>query len=211
MKINFIILLSFIFSNFSFCQNEKLVAQDSSFTLLKNAAHDIGFCIYHSSKNHCTDHEGEYAKRAENTPEDEETFYFEIKKAWAQNRLDKWAELQEQPVEDYMILFDVGQKSALEKQEEETINSYRGFVIINLTDTIDFSFRKKNIGELSMTIKSKNEFALMENFLWREFMSGRLGRFNPNIEFELIGKNAKSGFQNFKEKFHQFQKNKTKE
>ncbi len=207
MKINLIIFFSLFLSNFSFCQNEKLATQDSSFILLKNAAHDIGFCIYHSSQNHCTDHSDEFAKRDKNTPEDEETFYFEMKKGWAQNRLDEWGKQQEQSVEDFLILFDVAQRHSLDTLEAgQTTNSYRGFVLIDLTDTIDFTFNKKNKGESIMTIKSDGKNALMENFLWREFMSGRLGRFNPKIELMLIGENAKTNFEKFKEAFLVFQK-----
>jgi hypothetical protein len=208
MKFKFILFIFLLFSNLSFSQNEDSTIQDSSsWIVLKNAAHKIGFCIYHPSKNYCSDHSNEFAERDKNTPEDEETYYFEMKKEWAQNRLDKWAERHEQPVENLLILFDVSQKHSLNKSEpEKTINSDRGFVWIDLTDTIDFTFHKKNKGESMMMIKSDGKNALMENFLWREFMTGRLGRFNPKIDFKLIGENRKTGFEKFKEAFFIFQK-----
>ena len=206
MKLQLIILLSLLIANFSFCQNEKTTEQDSTWVTLKSTAHEIGFCIYHPSKNHCTDHSGEFAEREKTTTEDLDTYYFEMKKEWAQNRLEEWGKRQEQPAEDFLILFDVSQKSLSEKLEKETINSYRGFVLIDLTDTIDFTFHKKNKGESMMMIKSDGENALMENFLWREFMTGRLGRFNPKIDFKLLGKNRKTGFEKFKEAFFIFQK-----
>ncbi len=212
MKFKFILFIFLLFSNLSFSQNEDSTIQDSSsWIVLKNAAHKIGFCIYHPSKNHCTDHSNKFAERDKNTPEDEETYYFEMKKEWAQNRLDKWAERHEQPVENFLILFDVSQKHSLNKSEpEKTINSYRGFVLIDLTDTIDFTFHQKNKGESMMMIKSDGKNALMENFLWREFMTRRLGRFNPKIDFKLIGENRKTDFEKFKEAFFIFQKEKNK-
>ena len=57
-----------------------------------------------------------------------------------------------------------------------------------------------------MTIESDGKNALMENILWREFMTGRLGRFSPIINFKLIGKNVESDFEKFKEAFFKFQK-----
>lgn len=208
MKCILLILCSLLSSNLSFCQNERTMKQDSSsWIALKNTAHQIGFCIYHPSRNYCTDHSGELAKREKENTEDLDVYYFEMKKEWAQNRLDEWAKRQEQPVEDFLILFDVSQKHSLDKSEpEKTINSYRGFVLIDLTDTIDYSFHKKNKGESMMMIKSDGKNALMENFLWREFMTGRLGRYTQKIDFKLIGKNAKSDFERFKETFLNFQK-----
>jgi hypothetical protein len=43
-----------------------------------------------------------------------------------------------------------------------------------------------------MTIESSGKNALMENVLWREFMTGRLDRFSPIIEFSLVGKNTET-------------------
>lgn len=208
MKYNLLILCFLLFSNLSFSQNEESTKQDSSsWIVLKNAAHEIGFCIFHPSQNHCTDHLGELAKREKASPDDIEVHYFEMKKEWAQNRLDKWAERQNQPVEDFLILFDISQKHSLDRSEPEKItNSYRGFVLMDLTNTIDFTFHKKNKSESIMMIKSDEKNALMENFLWREFMTGRLGRFNSEINFKLFGGNRKTGFENFKDAFSTFQK-----
>ena len=73
-------------------------------------------------------------------------------------------------------------KNSLEKKEE-TINLFYGFVLIDLTDTIDFTFHKKDLNQSIIIIKSDGENALMRNTLWREFMTGRLGHF-----FQKIGR-----------------------
>lgn len=205
MKFKFVFFLSIIFLNLSCSQQKRIIQQDStSWDSLKNAAHQIGFCIYHSSHNHCTDHSDEFAKREKETPDDMDTYYFEMKKEWAENRLDEWSKRQEQPVENFLILFDVAQDFSLEKTKPETYNSFKGFILIDLTDSIEFVFFNKN----KIIIKSDEKNALMENTLWREFMTGRLGRFSPSIDFDLIGKNAEADFENFKKAFLFFQKKK---
>lgn len=64
-----------------------------------------------------------------------------------------------------------------------------------MTDTIDFTFQKKDLNLSMMTIESDGKNALMENVLWREFMTGRLGRLSPIIEFSLVEKNAETDFE----------------
>ncbi len=204
MKYLIFIFCSLLFSNHSFGQNKKTTSQDSSWIAFKNTAHQIGFCIYHSSKNHCTDHSDEFFKREKETPEDFDTYYFEMKKEWAKNRLDEWEKRQIQPAEDFLILYDVAQNFSLEKTKTETYNLFQGFILIDLTDSIEFVFSNNNNPE--MIIKSKGKNALMENTLWREYMSGRLGRFSKKIDFKLIGKNAEADFEKFKEAFLLFQK-----
>lgn len=207
MKLKLVIFLSFIFSNFSFCQSEKSNLSDSiAWESLKIVAHEIGFCIYHSSEKHCAEHSGELTKREKTASPDLEVFYFEMKKEWAEKRLTEWSKRQEQPVENFLILFDVAQSKPSEETETETFNLFRGFVLIDLTDTIDFVFLEKKQARNKMAIKSDGQNALMENVLWREFMTGRLGRFSNHIEFGLIGKNAETDFEKFKKAFLIFQK-----
>lgn len=205
MKYITIILLAVSFPIFSFSQNEKLLQQDSSWLNLKTTAHQIGFCIYHSSQNHCVEHANEFAKRKKTSPEDIEVHYFEMKKEWAESRLNKWAERQGQPVDNFMIFFDVAQKSSLERTDHETVSSYFGFVIIDLTDSIYFNLQKIENNKSKITIASDDENAMMENFLWREFMTRRLGRYSGQIDFKLIGKNTESDFENFKKAFLKYQ------
>jgi|GEM_PF-1164316 hypothetical protein len=204
MKDKIVIILFYFFSNITFGQTEDKI--NSNWNNFKNAAHQIGFCIYHSSKNHCTDHSDELAEREKKETEDFDGYYFEMKKEWAQNRLQEWEKRQEQPAENFLILFDVAQKKSFEKSATETFNLFRGFILIDLTDTIDFTFQKKDLNLSMMTIESDGKNALMENILWREFMTGRLGRFSPIINFKLIGKNVESDFEKFKEAFFKFQK-----
>ena len=204
MKSKIIIILLCFFSNIAFGQTVNKI--NSDWNDLKKAAHQIGFCVFQSDQEICDEHKNELAKREKTAPEDQEVYYFEMKKEWAQNRLTKWSERQEQPIEDFIILFDVAQKSSLEKSTTETFNLFRGFILMDLTDTIDFTFHKKDLNQSMMNIESDEKNALMENALWREFMTGRLGRFSQRIDFKLFGKNAAIDFENFKEAFFVFQK-----
>jgi len=91
-----------------------------------------------------------------------DTYYFEMKKEWAENRLDEWSKRQEQPVENFLILFDVAQDFSLEKTKPETYNSFKGFILIDLTDSIEFVFFNKNkIIIKSLFIFSKKEITLL--------------------------------------------------
>lgn len=204
MKFHLSLFLILSCVKISFCQT---TSPDSLAWLnLNNAAHQIGFCIYHPSKSHCKNHSNELAKREKTAPVDLDVYYFEIKKEWAQDRLNDWSERQAQPAENFLILFDIAQNKPSEKSETETFNLFRGFVLIDLTDTIDFTFQKKDLNQSMMSIESDEKNALMENTLWREFMTGRLGRFSPKIEFELMGKNVETDFEKFKDTFLFFQK-----
>ncbi|MFK8006540.1 MAG: hypothetical protein AB8H03_09220 [Saprospiraceae bacterium] len=203
MKSKIVFVIFSFLANLTFGQTRNNI--NSDWNGLKNAAHQIGFCIYHPSKKHCKDHSNELTKREKSAPEDLDIYYFEMKKEWAQNRLNKWSEQQAQPTENFLILFDIAQNKPSEKLATETFNLFRGFVLIDLTDSIQFIFSKKEKNK--MTIKSDGKNALMENTLWREFMTGRLGRFSNNIEFDLIGKNAESDFEDFRKAFLFFQKN----
>lgn len=204
MKSKIIIILFYFSSNITFGQTVNNI--NSDWDDLKKAAHQIGFCLFHSDQKICTEHKNELAKREKTAPADMEVFYFEMKKEWAQNRLNKWSERQSQPTEDFLIFFDVAQYKPSEESETKTFNLYRGFILMDLTDTIDFTFHKKDLNQSMMTIESDGKNALMENVLWREFMTGRLGRFSQRIDFKLIGKNAESDFEKFKEAFFIFQK-----
>ncbi|MFT6321580.1 MAG: hypothetical protein ACJAT4_002510 [Granulosicoccus sp.] len=62
---------------------------NSNWNNFKNAAHQIGFCIYHSNQKICADHKNELAKREKTPPADLDIYYFEMKKEWAQNRLQE--------------------------------------------------------------------------------------------------------------------------
>ncbi|MFK7773472.1 MAG: hypothetical protein AB8F94_15085 [Saprospiraceae bacterium] len=206
MKSKIIIILLYFFSNITFGQTVPKI--NSDWNDLKKAVHQIGFCVFHSNQKICAEHKNELTEREKTAPADMEVYYFEMKKEWAQNRLNKWSERQAQPAEDFIILFDVAQYKPSEKSETETFNLFRGFVLIDLTDTIDFAFHKKDLNQSMMSIESEGKNALMENVLWREFMTGRLGRFSQKIDFKLLGKNAEADFEKFKEAFLFFQKEK---
>lgn len=191
--------------NLTFSQNNN--SQDSLvWENLKTASLQIGFDVFHAAHDYSSAFPNELNKREKNSPPDEEVYYFELKKEWAQTRIKKWATQHDQPINNFLILFDVAQKSSLEKEKDEMVSNYQGFILIDLTDTINLSLQEKEKNTSTITIQSDGENALMENFLWREFMTHRLGRYNPMIQFDLIGKEHQMAFEQFKSAFLAFQR-----
>lgn len=153
------------------------------------------------------EHDGEYERLRAITPEDEEVDYFELKEAWAKQRIKTWAERQKINPNHYLILFDINQGNRWEeKKPHNVINRYGGFSIFNLKDKISFQSKQKSKNELTCSIHSDVKDSILENFHWREFMTHRLGRLGDKIEFELEGENVKILFEEFEKGFLVFQK-----
>ncbi len=194
MKLSF--LLALLFSFLSFFQNQ------SDWENLKNAAHQLGFCVYRIDETYCKEHIGEYEKRQARGKEEEgEVHYFELKENWAKKRIQKFSSFHERSAKDFLMLFDVQQGPLPDSPDSY---SYHGFIIIDLKNEINFIQIREDAKTAKCFIQSPNEYTMMENTLWREFMSGRLGIFSKKIHFFTNNTDTKY-YGRFKTAFKKYQ------
>lgn len=175
---------------------------------LKEASHAIGFCVYNTDMPFCNDHELEKEKREQAASKDDEVFYFIMKKEWAAPRVAKWAQRQHKTPSSGLILFDIrqGKKPANVTRPQRPYNS---FLLLSLSDSIAFNaWRTHDEYTAAFIVNSPGEQSMLENGLWREFMTGRLGRLVDKATFNIVvdgGVNSK--YQQFQQAFENFQQN----
>lgn len=192
-----------IFSFFNFKSCEKKTNQ---WELLKDAAHEIGLCVYNSQETFCTAHNNERSKReASVNIEEEDVYYFEMKEEWVKKRIEDRAGFEKRPSKEYLVLFDIKQGAFMYKDSSIVEQSMSNFLMINLKDNFLFSKRNRSDYYLECFIESDREASILENFLWREYMSGRKGRLMELTSFALINHKEKVLFDKFCEMFYAFQ------
>jgi hypothetical protein len=189
-----------LFNFKSYSQTEK--SNDKSWLSFKNAAHRIGFCIYHIHQEICKEH-SQIKNELEKISEPEsDVYYFKLHHLWAKKRLADWAESKASKSEDYFILFDIDQNSFKQLLDStKTSNSYKMFSIFDLKDKFEFKMRWG-----TFYISSNRANSILTNTLWREFMSNRLGRLDSEIKISLSGTNTLNDYHNFKDAFIKFLK-----
>ena len=198
----FIMIVSF-FNLKSYSQTKK--PNDESWISLKNAAHSIGFCVYHVQQEPCNKHsqiKSEFEKVSE--PESD-VYYFLLNPEWAKNRLTDWAESKAPIPEDYFMLFDIDQNSFKQLYDStKTSNSYKMFSVFDLRDKFKFKTSRETDSSLTFYLTSNSVNSVLINTLWREYMSNRTGRLDYKIKISLSGINALNDYNNFKEAFIKF-------
>lgn len=196
------IITAFVFSK-SYAQSKKAV--DQRWNLLQEAAHKIGFCMYQVNRKICNKH-SEIKHQLEKISEPEsDIYYFEIKSSWANKRLRDWAKTKKSNSADYLMLFDIDQKSSKKLSDStKTSNSYVKFSIFDLKYKYQFKVRQKTASNVTFYISSNTKQSILTNTMWREFFSNRSGRIDTKIKISLSGKNAFNDYSNFKETFMKF-------
>jgi hypothetical protein len=188
--------MKLLFSLFLF--SSLCYAQNNNWDKLKKSAHSIGFCIYNINEPHCNKHEATLKKYEENAKEDEDVYYFLLKEDWAKKRLTEWAEQQQGNLKTHILLFDINQGFKY-RNELNSPKANSRFYILDLKDELTLKIGYKRY---SLTISHNNEPNILENSLWREFMSGRLGLLKKKIEFNAFSKSKpKKRLKVFKKRF----------
>ncbi len=174
---------------------------------LKVAAHQIGFCVYNTEMPFCNEHHAEKLKRQQEAGE-EEVDYFVMTEEWASQRISKWSERQKRDRESGVILFDIrqGKHPAGVTSNRKPYNS---FVLFSLSDSIHFrNPRIISAHGAMVTVTCKEQGVILENVLWREFMTGRLGRLVKSTSFNILTKSdVKLEYQKFQDAFKAFADN----
>ncbi|WP_340077527.1 hypothetical protein [Leptobacterium sp. I13] len=195
---------SFLFFTISMLSQEK----NQEWQQLKEAAHAIGYCTYHSNMSYCNEHIPEKNKREKKANKDEDVYYFLMEEEWATTRVKEWATKQQNDPENYLIMFDILQGESINGQK--TIQKpYNSFFILNLTDPIVIGLSSNMDGSIArVSIKVRNNNGLiLENTLWREFISNRTGLIQKNISFTIHSENqAKESLHAFMNALNEFNK-----
>ncbi|WP_452596658.1 hypothetical protein [Pontimicrobium sp. MEBiC01747] len=189
-----LILSLILFSSLSYAQN-------NNWAKLKKSAHAIGFCIYNINEAYCNEHKAILNKHE--GEEDEEVHYFLMKEKWAKKRITDWAQQQKSHAKTHILLFDINQGFKYKNKLNNKKTNNR-FYIIDLKDQLilKIGYKKYNI-----TI-SNNKPNILENSLWREFMSGRLGLLKKRIEFNAFSKSKPNRhLKKFKKHFISYRTN----
>ncbi|MFD0864075.1 hypothetical protein ACFQ1M_17810 [Sungkyunkwania multivorans] len=150
-------------------------------TGLKDAAHDIGFCVFHLDMPFCDAHIEELERRQEEAGEDTDVYYFLMKEKWASKRIIDWAQRFEHDGKDGLLLFDIRQNRS-PKNSKHYEKSSNNFMLFSLKDSIQFApARRLSEDKVIVTVLAEKDATILENVLWREFMSGRLGLLSKKI------------------------------
>jgi hypothetical protein len=196
------IIASFFFSE-SYAQSKK--STDEKWNLLQDSAHKIGFCIYQVNRGFCNKHSDIKHQLEKISEPESDIYYFEMKSSWANKRLHELAKTKKSNSADYLMLFDIDQKSTKKLQDStKTSNSYVKFSVFDLKYKYQFKDRQKTVSNVAFYISSNTKQTILTNTMWREFFSNRLGRFDTEIKISLNGKNALADYSNFKEAFMKF-------
>ena len=112
--------------------------------------------------------------------------------------MEGWAAQQQSSPEDYLILFDIDQ--GLNKRRKDpglASNSLKMFVILD--KRLDYRISSQPMGgRMEIRIMAAGG-TIMNNTLWREFMSGRLGKLDPIVPFMVEGDQLTERYEAFKE------------
>ncbi|WP_375558689.1 hypothetical protein ACE193_13145 [Bernardetia sp. OM2101] len=186
MKSQYIILLLFVFYFISSFQ----LFKTNSWNELKEATHQLGFCIYKIDEPNCKKHS--QLDSTTNLPR-----VFPLEEEWASERLKGWSETQNTNINDGLILFDLVQEHTLPKK------SFNSFLILNLSTTHLESSQISIQNEITYLTLKGNKIVYCT--MWREFGTGRGGVLveEMNIEFR---NNSSTKVKNFIEKLDKYQK-----
>jgi len=171
-----ILLSLFLFSNLCFSQN-------NSWTRLNKSAHAIGFCIYNINESYCNQHKVSLDKYKKEAKDKEEVYYFLMKEDWAKKRVTEWAKQQQNNSNTQILIFDINQGfKHRNKNNSKKINNR--FYIVDIEDELTLKIGHKGN---SISI-SHNKPNMLENSLWREFISGRLRLVKKKVELNAFAK-----------------------
>nr|WP_321237344.1 hypothetical protein [uncultured Psychroserpens sp.] len=180
---------------------------NSDWDKLIASAHAIGFCLYNTEEVFCDLHASRYDElEKKRNVEDEELHYFIMKEGWAKKRVADWAERQSLARETMVLFFDISQ--GFETDYGSIRHKPFGFFVVSLDDDLKFKVLKTYKKQaMSCAVFHESKPNILANILWREFMSGRLGLLDNNVEFLVYNEaNIRKKFKVFKKRFFKYQK-----
>lgn len=186
-----LLLSLFLFSSLCYAQN-------NNWDRLKKSAHNIGFCVYNINQTFCNAHQSLKTKYEQETKEDEDVYYFLMQEDWAKKRITDWAEQQQGNPKTHILLFDINQ-GFMHRNKSNSPKANSRFYILDLKNEL---ILKTGYKGYDLTISHNNKPNILENSLWREFMSGRLGLLKKKIEFNAFSKSKpRKPLKVFKKRF----------
>ena len=195
----FIIIISFFIQE-SYSQTKESTIE--KWNKFKEAAHKIGFCIYHVEMKECSKHSNTKHELEKISEPEDDIYYFQLKPLWAAKKIKDWAKSRNS--NDFFIIFDIDQKSFKKLYDaSKTSNSYNRFSILDLKNKYDFKLRQASNSNLTFYISSNKKEAMLTNTMWREFFSHRAGRRESEIKITIEGKNALVEYKNFNKAFNE--------
>jgi len=157
------------------------------------------------------EHEGELKRREQaSNPEYEEVYYFTITEEWAKTRIENSTVLDEIAKGDFLVLMDIRQDTFLTKVDTtlKVYPSYNKLMILNLENDFSFSYKRFGSAMVNAKIKSSAQESIIENTLWREFMSARLGLLLTEVTFPIGQLDKIEAFHLFEKAFKAYQSTK---
>ncbi len=189
-----------LFFNISHTQENR-----DTWKALKESAHEIGFCVYNVNESFCDEHKIAKAKYEEEASEEEDVNYFVMKEEWAKKRMKDWAVKQALDENALLLVFDIDQGYENRERKSYLKPNYKYF-ILNLKDNLEFKIEKRSKKKVfRCTISHKQKPNMLENSLWREFMTGRFGLLKKSVEFNVFSKSkVKRRLKSFKRHFQTY-------
>ena len=182
---------------------------NSNWNTLISSAHEIGYCLYHLDEVFCNAHLSRYNELLKNSESHEDELnYFTMKEEWARKRIEDWANSQALPKASLLLFFNINQ--GFEGDTGKFNSKPHGFFIVSLKNDLQFKVlnRYKKLA-LMCSIFHKDKPNILYNIMWREFMSGRIGLIENEVEFIVSNKhNINRYFKIFKTEFFKYQKSK---
>ncbi|WP_299125346.1 hypothetical protein [uncultured Winogradskyella sp.] len=205
----------FFFSVVSYSQTKE------DWDKLLDSPHNIGYCLYNVNQQFCNEHIATQNRIISEASEDEpEIHYFVMEEKWARERVTEWAERVTHwenntrlNKADLLLLFDINQyyihfDLLRQIKSESSFFGHSSFFVVNLEDDLKFKINKgyKNLA-LNCSIYHDSEPNMLYNIMWREFMSGRLGLLENEVEFGIASDfKIRKKFRRFKRCFYRFKK-----
>lgn len=193
MKNKMLIMLSLIISmHTGHSQDRKNQTNWASF---KSLANDLGLCIYSIETSGCSPSDS-ILEALEDKQKNGEVFYFELDTNWANRRIRDWAIRNKSEPEDYLMIYDIDQGYKRRIDERAASTHFSMFAILDKRLDYELVHIQAERGSM-IKINANKENSIMNNTLWREFMSGRLGKLDTSLDIRFSGQVSQKVFEKF--------------
>ncbi|MEM9339179.1 MAG: hypothetical protein AAGA66_10655 [Bacteroidota bacterium] len=193
MKNKMLIMLSLIISmHTGHSQDRKNQTNWASF---KSLANDLGLCIYSIETSGCSPSDS-ILEALEDKQKNGEVFYFELDTNWANRRIRDWAIRNKSETEDYVMIYDIDQGYKRSIDERAASTHFSMFAILDKRLDYELVHIQAERGSM-IKINANKENSIMNNTLWREFMSGRLGKLDTSLDIRFSGQVSQKVFEKF--------------
>lgn len=127
-----------------------------------NSALEIGLSLFAPNQEFV-----EYSRLPEDTLFDDAKPDFRLREDWARQRSKDWMEKVNQPQSSSIIVYS----------ENRNLNDINGFILLSIKSDVQMNVRPLDDGTCKMMIHVNDSSCVLHNVHWREFMSGRPGRY----------------------------------